>query len=166
MKSVLLISHILAVVLAAACVWSIRFELTKRPTTPLGFALPPVLALLTAAILLAVSPGKRLEFWVVAILAGTVMGLGAGMLLKVDKDFERSLVRVRRTYDGIAVATLLLLLALMRFVTSDLIGRQSQSMGVLGAVAAFLAFFLAGRVVTLRYYTARKAIHLDMKRPS
>lgn len=164
MKSVLLISHLAAVALSAVCVWSIRYELTKRPTPPFGFALPPILALLTAAILLAVSPGKRLEFWTVAIGAGVIAGLGAGLLMKVDKDFERRLVRVWRTYDGTAAAMLLLLLALARFVTSDLIGRQSHAMGVLGAAAAFLAFFLAGRVVTLRYYTARKSIHLDMRR--
>ena len=35
---------------------------------------------------------------------------------------------------------------------------------VLAGTAAFLAAFLVGRVVSLRYWTARKAIHLDMKR--
>ena len=76
---------------ALACVWSLRHELTKRPTGPMGFATPPILAMVTALLLVGVSPGKRVDFWVVTLLAGLVVGAGAGMILKVDKDFERRL---------------------------------------------------------------------------
>jgi membrane protein CcdC involved in cytochrome C biogenesis len=154
--------HLFAVVLAAVCLWSMRHEITEKPATSFGWALPPFLAVVIAAILLFVSPGKRFELWTVAILIGMAMGLGAGVILKVDKDFERNLVRVLRTWDGVGAASVLLLLAVARFVTSDLMIRQSGKFGVLGAAAAFLAAFLAGRVVTLSYYTAPKAIHLDM----
>ena len=93
-----------------------------------------------------------------------MVGIGAGMILKVDKDFERRLVRVWRTYDGVAAGGLLLLLSIARLITTDVMGRVSQGFGVLAGTAAFLAAFLVGRVVSLRYWTARKAIHLDMKR--
>ena len=33
---------------------------------------------------------------------------------------------------------------------------------VLGAIAAFLAAYLVGRVITMRYYTAPRSVHLDM----
>jgi len=164
MKSLTLVLHLLAIVTAAWCLWSMRHELTKRPTNRMGFAIPPVLAVVTALLLMGVSLGKRLDFWLLTMLAGFVVGIGAGMILKVDKDFERRLVRVWRTYDGVAAGGLLLLLAIARFVTTDVMGRVSQGFGVLAGTAAFLAAFLVGRVVSLRYYTARKAIHLDMKR--
>jgi membrane protein CcdC involved in cytochrome C biogenesis len=160
-KTILLL-HILAVLLSAVCLWSMRHELTEKATSRAGWALPPALAITAAAILLFVSPGKRFELWTVAILVGLALGLGAGVILKVDKDFERKLVRVQRTWDGVGAAALLFLLALARVVTSDLITRQSGKFGMLGAIAAFLATYLAGRVITMRYYTAPRSIHLDM----
>ena len=162
MKAGLLSYHLVAVVLSAIALWSMRHELTEKPATRLAWAVPPILAMIVAVILLYVSPGKRFELWTVAILIGLAMGLGAGVILKVDKDFERKLVRVQRAWDGVGAATLLLLLSLARLVTSDLMTRHSGKFGVLGAVAAFLAAYLAGRVITLRYYTAPRAIHLDM----
>ncbi len=156
--------HFAAVLLAAVTLWSMRHELSEKPATRLGWALPPVLAVAVALILLIVSPGKRWELWTVAIVSGLIFGLGAGVILKVDKDFERKLVRVQRAWDGVGAATLLLLLAVARFVTSDLMLRHSQKFGVLGAIAGFLACFLCGRVITLRYYTAPRSIHLDMTR--
>lgn len=163
MRSLLLL-HVAAVVLSAIALWGMRHELTEKPATRLGWAMPPVLAMFVAVILLYVSPGKRWELWTVAILIGLAMGLGAGVILKVDKDFERKLVRVDRAWDGVAAATVLFLLALARLVTSDMMTRQSGKFGVLGAIAAFLAAFLAGRVITLRYYTAPRSVHLDMTR--
>lgn len=156
--------HVAAVLLSAIALWSMRHELSEKPVTRLEWALPPVLAVVVAVILLIVSPGKRWELWTVAIGSGLLFGLGAGVILKVDKDFERKLVRVQRAWDGVGAAALLLLLAIARFVTSDLMLRHSQKFGVLGAVSIFLAAFLCGRVITLRYYTAPRSIHLDMTR--
>ena len=101
MKSLTLVLHLLTIVTAAGCLWSMRHELTKRPTNRMGFAIPPLLAVVTALLLMGVSLGKRLDFWLLTVLAGFVVGIGAGMILKVDKDFERRLVRVWRTYDGV-----------------------------------------------------------------
>ena len=116
-----------------------------------------------AAVLLFVSPGKRFELWALAIVAGLAMGVGAGAIVRVNKDFGLKLVRVRRTWDGLGAAALLLLLALARFVTSDLMARPSGKYGVLGAGAAFLAAYLTARVISL-HYAAGKTIHLDMVR--
>ncbi|MCX6021694.1 MAG: hypothetical protein NTZ05_08180, partial [Chloroflexi bacterium] len=143
-----------AVAMAAIALVSLRHELTAKAASRLEWALPPLLAVAVAGVLLFVSPGKRSELWTIAIMAGMAIGLGAGLLLKVDTDFERKLVRVHRTWDGVAVAALLLLLALARFVTSDLMGRTSGRYGVLGAIAAFLAAYLLGRIITVRYWTA------------
>jgi len=156
--------HLAAVLLAALALWSMRHEITEMPATRLEWALPPMLAVVVAAVLLIVSPGKRTELWTVAIYAGLAIGLGVGVILKVDQDFAQKLVRVRRTWDGVIAAALLLLAALARFVSSDLLGRQSAKYGVLGGAAGFLAAYLCGRVITLRYYKARQSRHLDMVR--
>jgi len=156
--------HILAVVLAGVGVWLMRHELSEIAAGRLTWALPPLFAIIVAAILLIVSPGKRFELWTVGIAVGGALGLAAGVILKVDTDFEKKLVRVQRTWDGFGAAGILLSLALVRFVTSDLMGRKSGGYGVLGAIAAFLAAYLVGRVITMRYYTARRSIHLDMNR--
>jgi hypothetical protein len=164
MKNVLLVSHLTVVLLAALALWSMRHELTEKATTRLGWALPPALAVVVAAVLLFVSPGKRFELWTVGIVAGLAIGLVVGMTLTAIKDFRLKLVRVHRTWDGVGAAALLLLLSLARLVTSDLMTRQSGKFGVLGAAAAFLAAYLSGRVITLHFYTAPKSIHLDMVR--
>jgi hypothetical protein len=52
----------------------------------------------------------------------------------------------------------------VRLVTSDFTGRQSGGYGVLGALAALLAAYLVGRVITFQFYTAPRTIHLDMFR--
>jgi hypothetical protein len=162
MKTGLLLAHVVAVLAAIATLWTMRHELNEKATGRMGWALPPLFALVAAVILLVVSPGKRFELWTVAILVGLALGLGAGVVLKVDKDFERKLVRVHRTWDGIAAAGVLFVLALARLVTSDMMSRQSGKFGVLGASAVFLACYITGRVITMRYYTAPRSIHLDM----
>jgi hypothetical protein len=154
--------HIAAVILSAYGLWLMRHELTEKATGRLGWALPPLFAMIVACILLFVSPGKRFELWTVGMIVGLVLGAAAGVILIVDKDFEKKLVRVHRTYDGVGAAGLLFILAVVRFVTSDLMGRVSSGYGVLGAIAGFLAAYLVGRIITMRYYTASRSIHLDM----
>jgi hypothetical protein len=157
-----LVLHLVAIVLAALALWSMRHELSERATTRLKWTLPVLFALATAAVLLIVSPGKRPELWLLCIGGGFVVGLGGGMVQRPIKDFSRHLVLVHRTWDGVGAAALLLLLAVTRFVTTDLMGRESHGFGVLGGLAMFLAVYLAGRLVSLQLYTARKSIHLDM----
>jgi hypothetical protein len=160
----LLYLHLAAVLLATTCLWSMRHEFSERAATRLEWAISPLLAIAAGAILLIVSPGQRFELWTIAIAAGFGIGLVMGTTLTVIKDFARKLVRANRTWDGILAAALLLLLALARVVTSDLMDRQSGKFGVLGASAAFLAAYLTGRAITLHFYTAPKSIHLDMVR--
>jgi uncharacterized membrane protein len=161
MKS-LVLSHLAAIFLAALALWSMRHELTEQATKRRDWALPAVFAVMAASELLIVSPGKQFALWTVAIGLGFAIGLVAGMALTAVKDFTSKLVLIHRTWDGVGAATLLLLLTLVRFVTTDLMGRESHGFGILGAMAAFLSFFLVGRVVTLQFYTAPRSIHLDM----
>jgi hypothetical protein len=159
-----LIAHLAAVLLAGLTLWSLRHELNERAVTLLDRALPLLFAITAAAVLLIVSPGKRFELWVVCIVVGLVAGLALGMVLHGAKDFGTGLVRVHRTWDGVGAAAALLLLALVRLVTSDLTGRTSGGFGVLGALAALMAAYLVGRAVTFHFYTAPRTIHLDMYR--
>ncbi len=159
---IVLFSQFVAVVLAALALWSIRHELTERATTRLAWAATPALAIVVAAVLLIVSPGKRYELWVAAIIIGLLVGALAGLLLKVNRDYGQNLLRVARAWDGAGAAALLLLLTLARVVTSQLMVRESGRFGVLGAAAAFLAAYLAARYFVARFYKTPRAIHLDM----
>lgn len=164
MKGVLLLYHLAAVLLAVLALWSMRNEFTEKAANRLEWSLPPVLAVLAAAVLLIVSPGKRLELWAAAVVAGLALGTAAGAMLKVNQDFSRNLIRIARAWDGVGAAALLLLLALARFVSSNLTARQSGGFGVLAAAAAFLAAYLASRFIVMRFYKAPRSIHLDMAR--
>lgn len=162
MQIIFLVAHLAAVLLAGLALWSTRHELSETATGRFGWLLPPALAAVTAAVLLVVSPGKRFELWVIAIAVGLVLGLGGGLLPTAIKDFSLELVRIKRTWDGTIAAALLLLLALARFVTTELMGRHSAGYGVLGAAAALIAAYLTGRAITLLFYNAPRTIHLDM----
>lgn len=158
-----LVFNLAAMLLAAVGLWSIRHEFTEKATMPLAWAITPALAIVVAAILLIVSPGKRYELWVAAIVIGLGLGALMGLTLKVNRDYGLGLIRVPRTWDGAAAAALLLLLTLARLVTSNLMNRQSGKFGVLGAAAAFLAAYLVARYLIARFYKSPRAIHLDMR---
>jgi hypothetical protein len=128
------------------------------------WVLPPALAVVPAAVLLIVSPGKRFELWAIAIAAGLRSAWPRERCRGPSRISRSSWCAIKRTWDGTIAAALLLLLALVRFVTTELMGRQSGGYGVLGAAAAFLAAYLTGRVITLLFYNAPKTIHLDMIR--
>jgi len=164
MQTLFLVAHLAAVLLASLALWSMRHELNETAANRFEWLLPPALAVATATVLLVVSPGKRFELWTVAIGVGLAVGLGAGMLPTAIKDFSLELVRIKRAWDGTIAAGLLLLLALARFVSTELMGRQSGGYGVLAAAASFLAAYLAGRAVTLLFYNAPRTVHLDMVR--
>src|SRR5262245_19967633 len=135
MTSVLFIAHLAAVLLAAVALWSMRYELDGKAVTRLECTIPPALAVLAAAVLLAVSPGRRLELWAIAIAGGLAAGAIAGAMLKVNQDHGRRLIRMPPVWDGMGATALLLLLAVVRFVSSSLMGRQSSGFGVLAGAA-------------------------------
>jgi hypothetical protein len=160
----LLLAHLAAVLLAALALWWMRHEYTEKAVPRLEMAFAPVLAVIVATVLLIVSPGKRFELWAAAIVAGLVAGTAAGLMVKVNQDFGRNLIRIARTWDGTGAAALLLALAVIRFVSSNLTERKSGGYGVLAAAATFLAVYLAARFVVVRFYKVPRSIHLDMAR--
>jgi hypothetical protein len=164
MTGVLFIAHLAAVLLAALALWSMRYEFSGKAATRLDWSVPPALAVLAALVLLIVSPGKRFELWAAAIAGGLLVGATAGAMLKVNQDHGRRLIRVPPAWDGMSAAALLLLLAVVRFVSSSLMGRQSSGFGVLAGAATFLAAYIAARFIVVRFYKAPRSIHLDMAR--
>ncbi|MBI2740716.1 MAG: hypothetical protein HYX38_29790 [Rhodospirillales bacterium] len=160
----LFIAHLAAVLLAALALWSMRYEPGGKAATRLDCSIPPLLAVLAAVVLLVVSPGKRPELWITAIAGGLAAGAAAGALLRVNQDHGHSLIRMAPAWDGMAAAAALLLLALVRFVSSSLMGRQSSGFGVLAGGATFLAAYIAARFIVVRFYKAPRSIHIDMVR--
>lgn len=159
-----LIAQSIAVLLAALALWSLRHEIAGTAAPKIAWAIPPALAFVVMALLLAVSPGKRYELWVAAFLVGLAPGAFAGWLLKLNRDTGKQLMRVPFTWDGAAAAAALLALTILRFVTTNLMDRPSGKFGVLGAAAIVLTAYLVGRWLVARYYKFPNAIHLDMER--
>lgn len=159
-----LLAQLAAVILAALALWSLRHEIAGTATPLITWAIPPALAFAVMALLLFVSPGKRYELWVASFMIGLVPGAFAGWLLKLNRDTGKQLMRVPFTWDGAAAAAALLVLTIARFVTTNLMDRQSGKFGVLGAAAIILAAYLVGRWLVARYYKFPNAIHLDMNR--
>lgn len=158
----LLFLNLVTVLLAALALWSIRHEYTQRATRYRVWAYTPALAVAVAAMLLIVSPGKRYELWVLAIIVGLALGPIGAWLMKINQDRGLHLIRVHRTWDGVGAASALLVLALARLVTSNLMDRPSGKFGVLGAAAAFLAAYLLARYFVAVVLKAGKSVHLDM----
>ena len=108
----------------------------------------------------------KLGFNMTPLLLGFVLGPMMEENLRRSMGLSRGdpMIFVNRPISAflLGCAALLLALAAARFVTSDLMGRKSGGYGVLGAIAAFLAAYLVGRVITMRYYTAPRSVHLDM----
>src|SRR4029434_11046318 len=92
--SILFIAHLSAVLLAGFALWSMRFELGGKAATRLEWTIPTVLVVLAGAVLLIVSPGKRFELWAAAIAGGLLVGAFAGMILKVNQDHGKRLIRI------------------------------------------------------------------------
>ena len=106
-----------------------RHELEGKAATRLDYAIPPLLALLAAVVLLVVSPGKRFELWAAAIVGGLVVGAAAGAMQKVNQDHGRG---------GPASAAGC---GPVRELHPD--GTQSSGFGVLAGGATFLAAYVA-----------------------
>ncbi len=164
MNLLLIGAYLLAIVLAVLCLLSLRFELAKRPATPIELTRPALYAAASALLTMAAAPVWRFELWAVTLLAGLIAGGAAALTLRVDTDFERNLVRVWKTRDGIAAATILVALGVASLIFAQLLGRQPRSLGVIAAGSVFIGAYFAGRLTVLRKYVARRAIHLDMKK--
>jgi hypothetical protein len=164
----LIVWHLAAVGLAALGLWLTRHEWRATAATRLDWALPAMLAIAVAVILLGVSPGKRIAFWVLTVGVGGALGIGAGALLgtlhQLERDTGHDLLRIQRTWDGAAAAFVLLLLALTRFLSSDVFQRHSAGFGVLGALAALLAAYLTARLITVKVMARWRAAYANMAR--
>lgn len=164
----MMIWHLAAVGLAALALWRTRHEWTETAATRLDWALPAVLAIAVAVVLLGVSPGKRIAFWILTVGTGTVLGGLAGLLLGqlngLERDTGHDLLRMRRAWDGAGAAAVLLLLASTRFLSSDVFQRHSAGFGVLGALAALLAAYLSARLITVKVIARWRAAYANMER--
>ncbi len=165
MQILLLVAHLSAVLPAAVALWSMRHELSETARQSVRVAASS-----------GIRSGNR----------GGAADRVAGQAVRIVGDRDRPRLRDRTRRGNVADGhqglfarvgahkahlgwhagrgTAPLAGADARFVSTELMGRQSGGYGVLGAAAAFLAAYLAGRVITLLFYNAPRTIHLDMVR--
>ena len=97
-------------------------------------------------------------------MAAPISRMVLGMMNNLERDTGHDLLRIRRSWDGAGAAFVLLLLALTRFLSSDVFQRHSAGFGVLGALAALLAAYLTARLIMLKAVARWRAAYANMER--
>lgn len=160
----LYLTHGVMLLSALAAVFTTIPECTGRIVHWWRPAVPALLAALSALALIAYPTWGELKnpaLWMFAIVAA-VVGLARGYLLQIDVDQIWSLVRPQRSYDGLLVAVLLMVLAVIEILLAA-IGPADQPTMELGMTVA--ASFLVGRAAAV-LFRVRSEPHADLRDPS
>lgn len=148
------ILHLLVAGGVVGAVVALRREASGRSLTAGRLFIAPVLALLTALLMLALAgPQARAPaLWIGALVAGLLAGSARGivMSLQVDRLWDR--LRLPHARDGLWASYLLGVLSFVAFVgdvTSDGLSVGSVLDWAIAAAAAACAGYLAGRANAL-----------------
>jgi hypothetical protein len=164
MSGVFALSHLFGVLFAAAAAWSIRFEARRKSVLLWRLFLPAALVLLCSLAVLAGQSSRGRGIWVIALVLGLPVGSARAFWLRMRSDHAAGVVRLSRVGDGFWAAV-----AAGVFAVIDAFVTLRSPAGVpvsplFAAGTAFCAGYLGGRALVTRT-RARKALHLDMRRP-
>lgn len=125
------------------------------------------LAAAAADLVLIAYPSPRdllqVELWMVAALA-LLAGLARGALLALFSDHKWGQIRMRRTFDGVIVAVVLLLFATVQAVTEFRAGTGTKLGVTMELVMTVLAGYLLGRAIS-GWLRAGMIQHEDLNEP-
>lgn len=133
--------------ISAACVWGTFPEMSNRPVMLWKLGIAPLLATVLAIILLAGTPSNhKLEAaWIVAAIAGGMLGAIVGNRMRTETDQIWGLVRLRPTCVGLAAALCMLAVTMVDSLTT-LLGYPPAPARYDPAIGgALFAGFLVGR---------------------
>jgi len=145
---------------------AIFFEARRLVVPRWRLLLPGVLAALSDAILIAFPAYRdlfQLELWTVnsaALLAGVARGALMGMF----SDHNLGQVRLRRTYDGIVVAVLLVGFAIAQTWIEVRSGTENHQEALMEFLMTLAAGYLFGRSIAA-WHRAGRIQHDDLDRP-
>ncbi len=162
MHGLLILSHLLGVLLAAAGAWSIRFETRRKSVRVWRLFLPAVLVLLCSLALLAGLSSRGRGIWLIAFLIGLPAGSARAFWLRMRSDHAAKLVRLSPVSDGLWAAVAAALFAAMDFFVTYRSQDDASASPLFAAGATLCAGYLGGRALVTRS-RARTAVHLDMR---
>lgn len=160
------LADLATVAFAVGAVWCAVKERRPQPIGRWRLLLPGVLAALADATLIAFPQYRdlfQLELWTVNT-AALLAGLTRGALLSMFSDHNLRIVRVRRTWDAIAVAALLLAFALLQSWIELRALAENRDEAVMEFFMTVAAGYLFGRSLAA-WIRAMVIQHDDLDRP-
>lgn len=157
MISPLSLSNGLTLLFAGLCLWTIASQSRGGITTLGRIALPGGFALMAALMLLAGVVESTFTFdilWLIAFVAGSVIGRMRGWRLPMQPDKSSGRVALPPTVDGLLVAAFLVGASAVDFASS-LMGEVLVEQGYIAAAGALCAGFLGYRVLVIALRTVR-----------
>jgi len=161
--------HVAVALGAAGCLRAIMHETHGRLVRPGRLFTAPVLALLTALVLLLLIPVdmRQHRLWALTLATGFVAGALRGFTMRLQVDHEFDLLRLPSAPDGVGSSVILAMLAAISVVLAmtmpadaplELMVEMLAAAGV-----ALCAGFLGGRAVLI-YLRHLRAPHLQLLR--
>lgn len=162
----LFIADAVMMLLAIGCALGIFHERRRRTVKRWRVLVPGLLAFAATVVLVVYPTARDLhqpQLWMVALLA-LLLGSARGAALSLFSDHNWGLVRVRRTYDGVVFALVLVLLA--TFVTGIEVraGAKTHLAPALEFAMTVVSFFLLGRSIA-GWIRAGMIAHDDLYEP-
>ncbi|HTR82849.1 MAG TPA: hypothetical protein VMI56_00125 [Reyranella sp.] len=158
------LSNVLTVVLAVTCMTTLLAQSSGGVLRMWRLAVPASCAAVDAMVLLAgVFDATFLHDaeWLVAGIAGSVVGRMRGAAMMVEADHTRGLVRLPRSVDGLIVAGVLVIAAFLDFAGAALADPVLEPQHV-AAISAFCAGYLGCRALAM-ILRAQQAPHVQLR---
>lgn len=160
------LADLVMVSFAVGAVWCALQERRPHPIGRWRLLLPGVLAALADTVLIAFPQYRdlfQLELWTVNT-AALLAGLARGSLLAMFSDHNLKVVRVRRTWDAVVVASLLLGFALLQTFIELRAFAENRDEEVMEFFMTIAAGYLFGRSLAA-WIRAMVIQHDDLDRP-
>lgn len=143
--------NVLTVLCAFGSAWTLVPQARGALVRPWALAVPPALASVVAVVLLAgvfnataLNDGE----WLAALVLGVIVGRARGWSLSANAVASRDTVRLRPAWDGMAAAALLVMTAIVDFISAA----ASQPIVApihVASMGALCAGFLGGRALAV-----------------
>jgi hypothetical protein len=158
--------HILAILGTVGCGLVVMRELQTRPIRLWRlFLMPLLVTLITLFLLIYMPPEMRHpSTWGIVLLIGILIGVGRGLLMRLQVDHMWALIRIPRPRDTLIMLILVAVLVLGE-IASALAGPAGGKYHPLLTTALILcAGFCNGRALTAALRIGREP-HFELRRP-
>ncbi len=158
------VTDVVVLLCAIGAFASLFHEFTRRLVPRFRLLVPGVLATLSTTLLIAYPEPKdlgQLQLWSVVAVC-LLLGVARGALIRMYTDHNWSVVRVRRTFDGLFVGGMHLLFAGVQFTVEMAAGSENPLEVTFEFLMVVTGSFLLGRSAAA-WVRARTIPHDDLR---